>query len=320
MPAAYFYSSTAGSYVLTGAVTNSSTILVLNTVTGLPTSVPFKMVIEPGQPTEEIVKVTAVAGSSLTVTRGWDGSSAVAHAAAVEVRHMMTAEDLSLSRAHEAATAAHGATGAVVGTTNAQQLTNKDLSSGTNSFPASLATTTTTQTLSGKTLSGSVNTFSNIPQSAVTGLTSAFSDKAQSRLMSRDVGLTVPAATNTHIASFNVGISTVGNIGYSLGVFTPTVAGVYAISCTVKWLAFAGSPTSISRRRVYLQVNGTDIEDGINDIMASTTDSLNADATNSVTTQVSLAAGDAVRAYVYQSTGTTLSLAPGARFSITRIA
>ena len=37
---------------------------------------------------------------------------------------------------HTAATEAHGATGAVVGTTNSQTLTNKDVSSDTNTFPA----------------------------------------------------------------------------------------------------------------------------------------------------------------------------------------
>lgn len=71
--------------------------------------------------------------------------------------------------AHTAATAAHGATGAVVGTTNTQTLQNKTLD-GTNTFPSTLATLTGTQTLTNKTLSGASNTFSAIPSSAVTGL------------------------------------------------------------------------------------------------------------------------------------------------------
>ena len=41
--------------------------------------------------------------------------------------------------AHEADTSTHGV-GTIVGTTEAQTLTNKDLSSGTNTFPSSLAT------------------------------------------------------------------------------------------------------------------------------------------------------------------------------------
>lgn len=175
MPA-YYYSSTAGSYTLAGDVNASATILVLNSVTGLPTSVPFKVVVEPGQPSEEIVKVTAVAGTSLTVTRGWDGTSAAAHAAASAVRHMVTAEDFTLSRAHEDATAAHGATGAVVGTTNAQTLSNKNLTNGTNTFPTTLVTLTGSQTLTSKVLTSPVINTPTVTQAILKGNTADTAD------------------------------------------------------------------------------------------------------------------------------------------------
>lgn len=45
-----------------------------------------------------------------------------------------------------ASTTAHGATGAVMGTTNTQVVTNKDLSSATNTFPAGIATSTALST------------------------------------------------------------------------------------------------------------------------------------------------------------------------------
>ena len=155
----YYYSSTAGSYTLTGAVSAAATSITLNSVTGLPTSTPYKVVLDPGQPGEEIVKVTAVAGASLTVVRGWNGTAATTHEAGASVRHMVTAEDFTLSRSHEDATAAHGATGAVVGTTNAQALTNKDMSSSTNTFPSTLVTTTGSQALTNKNMTGAGNTF-----------------------------------------------------------------------------------------------------------------------------------------------------------------
>lgn len=66
---------------------------------------------------------------------------------------------------HVTGTAAHGVTGAVVGTTDVQALTNKDLTAGTNTFPTSLATLSGTQALSNKDLTAGTNTF---PTSLVT--------------------------------------------------------------------------------------------------------------------------------------------------------
>ena len=196
MPA-FNYSSTAGEMTLVSDISSSATIIAVSSVAGLPV-VPFKLVLDPGQSTEEIVKVTAASGTSLTVTRGWDGTSGQAHSALAKIRHMMTAEDLRLSRQHEDLTSAHGVAGAVVGTTDTQVLTNKDLTGATNSFPTTLASsadltahtgatvahgatgavvgTTNTQTLTGKTLDGASNTFSNIPQAAVTGVTTMQTD------------------------------------------------------------------------------------------------------------------------------------------------
>jgi hypothetical protein len=83
----------------------------------------------------------------LTVTRGIDGTTGVSHSLGAVVRHDHSARDFAESRAHEAATSGvHGTTGALVGATQAMALTNKDLSSGTNTFPASLATDTDVST------------------------------------------------------------------------------------------------------------------------------------------------------------------------------
>lgn len=142
MAEAYYYSSNAGAMSLNGGITGSATTITVNTVAGLPAATPFKVVIDPGLSTEEIVKVTTVAGLNLTVVRGWDATSAQAHSNLAPVRHMVTAEDLRLSRQHEnAVVGVHGIAGSLVGTTDLQDLTNKNLSSGTNTFPASLART-----------------------------------------------------------------------------------------------------------------------------------------------------------------------------------
>ena len=68
-------------------------------------------------------------------------------------------ESVANVAAHTSATAAHGATGAVVGTTNTQTLTNKTLTSPTISSPTVSGTVTATgATVSGGTLSGSTIT------------------------------------------------------------------------------------------------------------------------------------------------------------------
>ena len=113
----------------------------------------YTVVIDPDTALEEIVDVSNYAsGNTLNIARGIDGSTAVAHSAGAIVRHMVIGRDLSEANTHIEATTGHGATGAVVGTTNTQTLTNKDLSSATNTLSTSVVTLTGTQTLTNKSL------------------------------------------------------------------------------------------------------------------------------------------------------------------------
>jgi hypothetical protein len=127
------YSSRSQQTTLTAALTSSGTsaIVVSGTAllggTTISAGETFTVVIDPDTALEEIVDVTAVSTNTLTVTRGIDGSTGQAHSAGAVVRHMAIGRDYREANTHIEATTGHGATGAVVGTTNTQTLTNKTL-------------------------------------------------------------------------------------------------------------------------------------------------------------------------------------------------
>lgn len=142
---AWNYSNTSVETTLTNTISAIETSIVVGSVSGFPVSYPYTLVLDHGEATREVVNVTAGVGTTLTVTRGQDGTAASGHNAGVTVVHAAVARDLQEPQDHIAAsTNVHGLAGgaAVVGTTSTQTLTNKTLTSPTVNSGATVSGTT----------------------------------------------------------------------------------------------------------------------------------------------------------------------------------
>ena len=132
MPVNRYYSSTAVDTTLTGAVNASATTITVAAVSGFPASYPYTLALDYDTSSEELVNVTAAAGTTLTIVRGQDGTSGVSHDAGAAVKHVISGRDLREPQEHMAASSGvHGVTGSVVGTTDTQTLSSKTLTTPT---------------------------------------------------------------------------------------------------------------------------------------------------------------------------------------------
>lgn len=138
MPTGQNYATNVPQTQLTSSINATATSMSVVSATGWP-SPPFTAVIDLGSASQEPVDVTAVVGTSFTITRSIDGTSAFAHTNGATVTHGDIGRDFREPRAHIDAAASPDATGhavhglnnasSVVGTTDSQTLTNKTLTS-----------------------------------------------------------------------------------------------------------------------------------------------------------------------------------------------
>jgi len=265
------YSSRSQQTTLSAALTAGGTTATVVSGTSLlggatiSSGQTFTVVIDPDTALEEIVDVTAVSTNTLTITRGIDGSSGVAHSAGAVVRHMAIGRDYREANTHiEASSGVHGLTGSVVGTTDTQTLTNKTISAADNTLTG-VVTLTGTQTLTNKTLTsptitgtGAIaGTFTGNLTGNVTGNASGSAGSAATLTTGRDFQLTGDVEASA--VSFNG--STSVNLVTSIATGSIVNADVNASAAIAKSKLNLGG-TITSADLVDGTIVATDIADG----------------------------------------------------------
>jgi hypothetical protein len=119
-----FYNNTTATGTIAAAGAGDATFTATG-FTGTPTT-PFTAIVDRGLASEEVVLVTIVSGGTLTVTRGYDGTSASSHGGGAVIEHVIAAEGPNKWDGHAETTSdTHGVTGVLMGTTMAQTVTSK---------------------------------------------------------------------------------------------------------------------------------------------------------------------------------------------------
>jgi hypothetical protein len=234
-----YYSAIAVDNTVSSGISSSATSVVLSSSPiGFPASYPFTVAIDYDNAAEEIVLVTNISGTTMTITRGYNGSAAVAHNAGASVRHVIVAQDLTDFQDHAAlglTGGAHGVTGALatfLGTPSSANLASLiSDETGTGPVAFSQSPSLATPTISGGSVTGAtlINTIltGTLTANGSTGAAGTFLSSTGTGLAWATSGggvLSVNGVLTGPLETFNI-VGTTGPTG-SLNVDIKT-AGVW---------------------------------------------------------------------------------------------
>lgn len=172
-----YFSATAARAKLVNTITSGATTMQVDTVSGFPNTTPFSLILERDTIREEVVDVTNVAGTTLTITRGVDSTPAVEHSSNAIVEHGVSARDHREANDHVNATAnVHGIVGSLAtyidtAEADAKSYTDTQVAADRSRLTA-LEGRADVHDHSSNTTGG------NIPQASVTGLVAGLAAKA----------------------------------------------------------------------------------------------------------------------------------------------
>lgn len=241
---AFNYSNISAETTLTSGISPSSTVVALNSSSGLPVSYPYTLLIDYGAANVEVMTVTGPSGTNFAVTRGEDGTAAQSHNPGARVVHGVVARDLKQPQDHIAAsTGVHGAAGSVVGTIDVQTLSNKTINGASNTLTVRDADITG---LAASKLTGNFNGGSSFVSAAdaTVPLAAKGTGTATGNLLELYKG-----AANQFSVDPNGAVTAAG------GVSAGGVVGVTRAVATD--LAVTGKLTGDTNNRVQVQADGT---------------------------------------------------------------
>jgi hypothetical protein len=256
------YGGGAAATTLSSGITSGATSIPVADASTWPSSGAFSVVIDKGLSGEEKVLIASRSGNTLTATtRGYDGTSAAAHLSAATIQCCGTAIDFQEANDHINATTGHGATGAVMGTTNSQTVTNKTIALGSNTVSGTTAQFNTANTdgdfatlagaenLTNKTITSPTIGGPTISSATITG--SSLDGPSTHGGVSGTVLATMPrgrVASSQNFTDTTALSTTAAMVGTETGSFTLTAGRRYRFSVSVPVFESTNSHNSLASR------------------------------------------------------------------------